>query len=193
MANDALAHRITYADYVLSEATSEVKHEWLDGEVFAMAGGNPEHAALAAAMQGVFSREHAGKPCRPFSSDLRVRVQATGLGTYPDITVVCNKLEVDPDDKNSVVNPTVLVEILSASTESYDRGKKFAHYKQIPSLAHYVLVATDRPYIEWLTRAPAEAGTGVWIHRAAQAGERVVLSALDIGFDVDAIYSNPLG
>ena len=193
MANAAIAHHITYADYALGEETSEVKHEWLDGKVFAMAGGIPEHAALAAAMLIHLGRELAGKPCRPFSSDLRVRVQATGLGTYPDITVVCNKLELDPDDKNSVVNPTVLVEILSASTESYDRGKKFAHYKQIPSLAHYVLVATDRPYVEWLTRAPIEAGAGVWIHRAAQAGDRVRLSALDIGFDVDAIYSNPLG
>jgi Uma2 family endonuclease len=192
MANAAIAHPITYADYARGEEASEVKHEWLNGEVFAMAGGIPEHAALAAAMQGIFSIQLAGKACRPFSSDLRIRVQATGLGTYPDITVVCNKLELDPDDRNSVVNPTVLVEVLSASTESYDRGKKFAHYKQIPSLAHYVLVATDRAYIEWFTRAPAEAGAGAWIHRAAQSGERVTLSALDISFGVDAIYSNPL-
>jgi Uma2 family endonuclease len=194
MSNLAASLGTRYADYARDEEGSAVKHEWLEGVLFAMSGGTPEHGALAVAVLSILKRELTGKPCRPFSSDVRVRIQATGLGTYPDGMVVCGKLEVDPEDPNSVVNPKALIEVLSHSTESYDRGKKFAHYKQIPSLEHYILVSSDRRYIEWFTRAPHEAGNGneLWHYRAAEDGGQVALTALECTLLVDEVYFNPL-
>ena len=182
--------KVAFRDYARGEEASETRHEWLDGDVFAMGGGTPEHGALALAVGAHLLRLLSGKPCRPFPSDVRVRVAATGLATYPDAFVVCGKLEVDPEDANSVTNPKVIVEVLSASTESYDRGKKFAHYKQIASLEHYVLVSSDRKYVEWFTRAPE--ADGAWIYRAATEGERVELTALGCALAVDDIYFDPL-
>jgi Uma2 family endonuclease len=192
MATSATLPKVSYADYALFEVTAEEKHEWLGGEVFAMAGGTPEHGGIAGAILGLLMRELVGKPCRPFPSDVRVRVQATGLGTYPDVSVVCGTLETDPEDEHSIVNPKVIVEVLSPSTEAYDRGQKFAHYKQIASLAHYVLVSSDRKLIEWFTRGPINDEPGVWLHRAAGPGENVELTALACSLSVNEVYFNPL-
>src|SRR5690606_31274388 len=120
-----------------------IKHEFLDGLVWAMAGGSPEHAAIAANIVALLVNQLAGRRCRVFSSDLRVRVKATGLATYPDVTVVCEQLELDPDDPkgHTVTNPKLLVEVLSPSTAEYDRGEKLDHYRQIESLEVILLVA----------------------------------------------------
>src|SRR5262249_35971657 len=134
-----------YSEYLELEEASNTKHEFLDGEIYAMAGGSPDHASLAAAVTTALLNQLRDKPCRVFSSDLRVRVLATGLATYPDITVVCGTLERDPESEVTVVNPVVLVEVLSKRTETYDRGEKFDHYRHIPSLKEYVLVAHDKP------------------------------------------------
>jgi Uma2 family endonuclease len=190
MATTAKFPHVSYADYAAGETKSEAKHEWLEGSIYAMAGGTPEHGGLAGAVLGILMRELVGKPCRAFPSDVRVRVQATGLGTYPDVFVVCGKLETDPDDVNSVINPKVIAEVLSPSTEAYDRGQKFAHYKQILSLEHYVLVSSETKLIEWFTRGTAE--PGVWLHRAATFGESVELTALGCSLKVDEVYFNPL-
>src|SRR6185503_12925135 len=114
---------MSYAQYLAAEQASAVRHEYLQGEVFAMAGGTPEHSALAKAVAVRLSVALDGKPCRVFGSDLRVRVEATDLSTYPDVTVVCGKLERSALDQNAVVNPVLLVEILSDTTEAYDRGE----------------------------------------------------------------------
>jgi Uma2 family endonuclease len=190
---------MTYAEYVAREATSEVKHEFvrgnvlgLGGNVFAMAGGTPEHAALAAAMVSALTVALHGKRCRVFTSDLRVRVLATDLATelstYPDVTVVCGQLETQPDDPNSAVNPVVIVEVLSDSTEAYDRGAKAAHYRRIPSLREYVLVNQHEPLIEVFRRNDR----GSWELLEARAGTQMDLASLDIALDVDAIYADPL-
>ena len=192
MANASSLPFIAFCDYVRDEPARAVKHEWLDGGVNPMASGTPEHSAMAAAIIAQLSAQLSGKPCRVFSSDARVRVLATGLATYPDISIVCGALQVDPDDANSIVNPSVLIAVLSLTTESYDRGKKLAHYKQIVALQHYVVVAHDRPYIEWFTRAPASVGAGVWLHRAAGASEKVELAAIGSELIVDDVYFNPL-
>ena len=164
----APAHRIHYsfAEYLSLEAASNVKHEFLDGQIYGMAGGTPEHAALAAALGGLLFARLQGGPCRSYGADLRVRVLATGLATYPDLTVVCGRLERDPDDENAVVNPTLLVEIPSPSTAQYDRGDKFEHYKRIPSLREYVVVAQDRRELEIWTKA----ADGTWQARLASNG-----------------------
>jgi Uma2 family endonuclease len=142
--------RFTFADYVRLEETSRVKHEYLEGQVWAMAGGTPDHAAVAVNVSTLLSTGVRDQPCCVFNSDLRVRVKQTGLGTYPDVTVVCGRLELDPEDpeQHTVVNPRLVVEVLSPSTEAYDRGEKLSHYKLIPSLEEVVLVAHDEHRLE---------------------------------------------
>src|SRR5882672_695224 len=116
---------VTYREYLAAELTSEIKHEWLDGVIYDMAGGTPEHGALATAMSAELVNGLRARPCRVFSSDVRVRILETKLVTYPDVSVVCSRLETDPEDDRSITNPVVLVEVLSDSTEAYDRGEKF--------------------------------------------------------------------
>jgi Uma2 family endonuclease len=180
---------MTYAEYLAAEAVSDVRHEFLNGEVWAMAGGTPEHAALALAVGSELREALRGKPCRAFSADLRVRVVDTGLSTYPDVTVVCGQLEAAPDDPDAVTNPIVLVEVLSESTEGYDRGAKAAHYRRIPSLREFVLVSQAEPRIEVHHRAES----GRWELLEARPGETIELSSIGARLDVGAVYANPLG
>ncbi len=153
-----------------------------------MAGGTPEHAALAMAFALELGVALRGKPCRMYSSDLRVYVKATGLTTYPDLSVICGQVETNPDDANAITNPIVLVEILSESTEGYDRGAKAAHYRRIPSLQEYVLVSQSEPLIEVYRRNER----GLFELTEARNGERAKLSSLSVELDVDTIYANPL-
>jgi Uma2 family endonuclease len=180
---------MTYAEYLAAEAVSEVRHEYLNGEVWAMAGGTPEHAALALAVGSELREALRGKPCRAYSADLRVRVVDTGLSTYPDVSVVCGQLETAPEDKDAVTNPIVLVEVLSESTEGYDRGAKAAHYRRIPSLREYVLVSQAEPRIEVHRRAES----GRWELLEARPGETIELASIGARLDVSAVYANPLG
>jgi Uma2 family endonuclease len=132
-------HSYTFREYLELEEFANVKHEYFNGEIYAMAGGTPEHAALSAAIITALSLELQGGSCRVFSSDLRVRVLATGLATYPDVTIVCGEAQRDPEHHSTVVNPRVVIEVLSDSTAKYDRGEKLEQYKQIESL-HAVLL-----------------------------------------------------
>ncbi len=147
------AHRVryTYADYLAIEDFSNVKHEFLLGQMYAMAGGTPEHAMLAAAVSGALYSQLRGGRCRVADSDLRIRTR-TGLATYPDVTVVCGPIERDEEDRLAVTNPVLIVEVLSDSTEDYDRGDKFEHYKSLPSLQQYLLVSHREHSIEIWTR-----------------------------------------
>jgi len=181
--------RFTFAEYVQLEQDSPVKHELLDGVAYAMAGGSPEHAAIAGALIRLLGQALEGRPCRVFTSDLRVRVRESGLTTYPDASVICDRVEVDPDDPkgHTVVNPTLLVEVLSPSTEDYDRGEKLAHYKRIPSLHEVLLVAHDERRVDlWRRR---DAG---WTQLSHRAGEVVRLESLGCEVSVDAIFHDPL-
>jgi Uma2 family endonuclease len=128
MATPASLHRYSFADYLAFEEASTTKHEFLDGEIYGMAGGTPEHAALSVAVSSALLAQLRGGPCRVYSSDLRVRVHATGLATYPDVTVVCGEVQRDPESVTTVVNPRIVVEVLSDATEAYDRGQKLDHY-----------------------------------------------------------------
>lgn len=177
-------HRYTYADYLRLEAESSTRHEYLEGEIVAMAGGTPEHAALAMAIGRQFGNQLEGKACRVFSSDLRVRVLATGLTTYPDVTVICGPSERDPEDSATVVNPTVVVEVTSESSEAYDRGAKHDHYRSIPSLAAIVVVSHREPLVEVTTR-----GASDWTKQEFRAGDRAVIAAIGVEFDVTALYA----
>ena len=177
---------ITYAEYLAQEAKSETKHEFLRGDVWAMAGGTPRHARLCAAVSFVIGSQLAGKPCVPYSSDLRVRVEVTDRATYPDVTVVCGPEQPAKDDPDAITNPTVIVEVLSEGTERSDRGEKFAHYQRLLSLEEYVLVAQDQPRIEVFRRREK-----TWVLTIYETGATVKLDSLGIEFSVDAVYADP--
>lgn len=176
------------AEYVAAEQASSLRHEYLNGQVYAMAGGTPEHGALAAAVMGELRAALVGKPCRVYSSDVRVSILETRLVTYPDASVVCGTLETDPADRDAVTNPILVVEVLSESTEAYDRGAKAAHYRQVPSLMEYVFLSQDEPRIEVYRRV----APGRWELREARTGERIPLESCGIELEVSAIFTNPL-
>lgn len=165
------------------EAYSNVRHEFLDGSILAMAGGTPEHAALCAAASGLILQHIMGTRCGVFSSDLRVRVPETGLASYPDVSVVCSPRTVDPQDNNTVTNPRVLVEVTSPSSEEYDLGEKREHYQRIASLQEYIVISHREPCVQLWRR---EGST--WTHTVLRAGERVILASIDASFEVDQVY-----
>ncbi len=183
MSQVARHHRYTLADYLSVEEVSAVKHEFLDGEIYAMAGGSILHAALSAAVSGGFLQQLENH-CRVLSSDLRVRVLATGLVTYPDVTLVCGPIETDPANQETITNPTVVVEVLSPSTIDYDLGDKFDHYKRIPALTSVGFIWQDRQQIEVRARQPH----GTWTSTIAQTGQHARLPGLSATLDVDRIY-----
>ncbi len=166
-------HRYSFEEYLETEEIAGVRHEFFDGEIYAMAGGTPEHAAMAAAVTTILGRQLGSGPCRVYSSDLRVRVAATGLATYPDVTVVCGRSERDANSSTHVTNPKILVEVLSPATAEYDRGEKLEHYRQIPSLEAVVLIDHEVPKIELWTREP-----NGWVERRFSVGEVVPLDPI---------------
>ena len=181
--------KMTYADYLaLEEKSLDVKHELIDGDVHAMAGGTPEHGALAMAFGSVLQRALGDRPCRVFSSDVRVHVLATGMAAYPDLSVVCGRLETDPEDAHAITNPVLLVEVLSDSTEARDRGVKAAHYRHLGSLREYVLVSQVERRIEVHRRNEA----GRWELFEYGRGEHVELASLGCFIAVDEVYRDPL-
>lgn len=190
MGEPAAKPYISYAEYLEMEEKSDTKHEWLDGVVYDMAGGSLAHARLAMNLGRLLGIQLAGKRCAAFGSDLRVRVVATGLSTYPDVSVICGRPEEASDGQGyAVANPTVLFEVLSDSTEAYDRGEKFAHYRKIPSLREYVLVSQSSPLIEVFRRNDA----GQWVLVAeAGAGQSATLESIGVTLSVDAVYEDPL-
>ena len=179
----------SFEAYLELEEISPVKHEFLAGQVWAMAGGTPDHAAISVNVSTLLSTSLRGRPCRVYSSDLRVRVLATGLGTYPDVTVVCGRPEFDGEDRKqqTVTNPRLIVEVLSPSTANYDRGEKLSHYQQIASLDELLLVAHDEQRVD-VWRRTAEGWTLQSITTAS-----VELHSLGVELPLSEIYRNPLG
>jgi Uma2 family endonuclease len=177
-------HRHSFQDYLAVEEVSTVRHEFLDGEIYAMAGGSVLHAALSAAALAALHSQLAGR-CRVYSSDLRIRVRATGLASYPDVTVVCGAVETDPENAETVVNPALVVEVLSPGTMDYDLGEKFEHYRQIPSLTAVVYIWQDRRRVEIRERSGS-----TWKTTVIGPGEMATNAALGVGLDVDAFYTD---
>lgn len=141
---------LSFDEYLRIEGDSPVRHEYFDGVVWAMGGGTDEHAALAANVIRILGNELLGKPCRVYTGDLRIRVRATGLATYPDASVICDRVQMDSADpkRTTALNPKVVVEVTSPSTEKYDRGEKLDHYKKISSLREIVFVSHRHQRIE---------------------------------------------
>jgi Uma2 family endonuclease len=184
MSEPARRPRYSFREYLQVELASTIKHEFLDGAIYAMAGGTPEHAVIAANVIAALHAQLAGGRCRVYTSDLRVRVKPTGLTTYPDVTVVCGERETDPEDANTVINPTLIVEVLSPSTADYDRGDKLAHFQQIASLREVVLIDHASRRISIYRRS-----AGGFSHTEHQSPEPVQLHAVNAALTLEGVYA----
>lgn len=153
---------LTPQEYLALERKAEFKSEFFNGEMFAMAGASHHHSLVKDNIAGETRPQLKNGPCRAVTSDQRVKIDATGLYTYPDVVIICGEAQFDDDVLDTLLNPHALVEVLSDSTEKYDRGTKFRHYRQIPSLQEYVLVAQDEPSVERYVRQP----DGSWLMTA---------------------------
>ncbi len=148
----AALNYITEEEYLAKEEGAAEKHEYLAGRVYAMAGGTPEHAQISNNVGRELSNLAEGTGCIVYSSDLRIKVETTGLNTYPGISMVCGKLTTTDTKPVAAINPVLIVEVLSESTPNYDNGDKWSHYQAIPSLRDYLLVWPDRPEVEQYSR-----------------------------------------
>ena len=185
MVQSGRLHRYTYADYVALEESSPTKHEYFQGEIYAMAGGTEEHSALAAEVLRALGIALGDRPCRTHTSDLRIYVEATGMATFPDGSVVCGKLEQHaPSPRATALNPTVLFEVTSDSSEEYDTTTKQENYLTIPSLRDYLVVSHRERRITVYSRA----SDGGWETRVAIAGGKLTLSSFGAELVVDEIY-----
>lgn len=156
---DPPKRRYTPDEYLRLERDAEQKHEYFEGKIFAMAGGTARHNLIAGNMYSALRREIRKRNCQAFVSDMKVRISESDLYTYPDVAVACGEIEYGSDIEDVLLNPRVLVEVLSKSTESRDRGWKFQQYQKLPSLVDYVLVSQDQPLVERFTRQ----ANGNWV------------------------------
>jgi Uma2 family endonuclease len=178
-------HRYTYAEYVALERESSTKHEFLDGEIYAMAGGSEEHSALAAEVLRVLGNGIGDRPCRVHTSDLRIYVEAAGFATFPDGSVICGPLEQHgPSPKATALNPSVLLEVTSDSSEEYDNTEKLACYLTIASLREYIVVS----HRERRITVHARGDHAAWEKRVAITGGRVLVGSVPAELSVDEIY-----
>jgi Uma2 family endonuclease len=174
--------RISFEEFLRLEELNASKHEWLDGIVYMMAGGTFEHGRIVDNLLVTLRQRLEGRPCQPYSGNFLVRTPS-GLGAYPDVMVFCGEIQGDPaDPRRAATNPTVLIEVLSESTEEYDRGEKFENYRSIPSLEEYVLVHQSQKKLEAFSRRNG------WTPRAAGAGEFIEISAIGVRLSVDELY-----
>ena len=187
MSSPARHLHYTYKEYLALEDQGATRHEYLDGEIYAMAGGTPDHAALAGAAIGILGN---GLPRggRVFSSDLRVRVAETGLSTYPDGAVIYGTTARADDDPIAVVNPVLLVEVTSPSTEDYDRGEKLRHYEQLPSLREVLIICHREPRVTVVRREE----NGGWASTDWREGQSIALASVGMTIAVDDIYRDGL-
>ncbi len=156
MASATEVPRFTPEQYLALERKADYKSEYRDGFIWAMAGASREHNLIAGNLHGEIRSQLKGRPCEVYTSDMRLRVSPTGLYTYPDVMAVCGEPQFLDDEVDTLLNPSMIAEILSPSTESYDRGNKFDQYRQLTSLREYVMIAQDKVLVERYTRQGEE-------------------------------------
>lgn len=183
MASPALQTGVSPEDYLALERVSAEKHEYANGELFAMSGCTREHSLIAANILVALHNALLDRPCEVHTSDMRVAIAKTRRYVYPDASVVCGEPRFEDAHVDTLVNPTVIVEVLSESSEAYDRGDKFAQYRSVPSVRDYVLLSQTSARIEHFRRQP----DGTWLLTILGPGSRLTLS-IDVSVDVDRIY-----
>jgi len=180
----SIKQAISRDDYLALEAKSDVKHEFYQGEIFAMTGGTFNHALIAGNILRHLANMLSKKPCQPMNSDMRVSTP-NGLDTYPDISVYCGKPELADNDR-SLLNPTVIIEVLSPSTRRYDRGGKFTLYRSIPSLQEYIMVDSENSLVEHFRKIKQDE----WLLHEYKHQEILALTSLQIELKLTDIYEN---
>lgn len=173
-------------EYLEFERASKIKHEYFDGEIFAMTGAGVNHNRISSNINYSLRNQLNDRPCDVFLNDMRVKVQKIDKYVYPDVVVVCGDLELEDQEFDTLLNPIVIIEILSNSTEIYDRGKKFAHYRLIPSLQEYILVSQYHCQVEQFVRGD----DGVWrlFEPYTEMEERFKIEAVDCELSLSDIY-----
>lgn len=181
--------RLTVQEYLSFERGSELKHDYFEGEIFAMSGASRLHGLIALNISGELRNQLKGRPCETYADSMRVRT-SDDLFTYPDVVVACGEPRFADSEFDTLLNPTVIVEVLSPSTEAYDRGLKSSRYRAIPSLAEYVLVAQDRCHVEHLVRQP---DGGHWLlEELTELGSILELPSIDCHLPLAEIYDRVL-
>ena len=175
---------MTPEEYIIFEKASDMKHEYFDGEIFAMAGATPNHNRIQHNISGILWSQRASRPCDTFLSDQRVKIEAAENYTYPDLSIACGDVEFDGDD--CLLNPVVIIEILSKSSEAFDRGDKFTLYRAIPSLREYVLVSQYSSKVERFIRGE----NGIWqiLNPCADIALSVKIESIDLELPLSDIY-----
>lgn len=178
----------TPAEYYALEDAAPYKSDYYEGEIFDMSGGTSTHSLITMNVGGELRQRLKGKPCTAYESNMRLKIEATGLRTYPDVSVYCEALKYDPEDprQTTALNPSVVVEVLSPTTEAYDRGFKARNYRQVQTLHAYAFVAQDRPHVELHLRQK----TGDWAIRDVAGVNAVVrLDAIGVELPLAEVYA----
>jgi Uma2 family endonuclease len=177
--------RLTVEEYLAQERESAERHEYLDGQVYQIAGESLEHGTINANVTAIFGLQLRGKPCRVLSPNMKVRASRSGLFAYPDAAIVCGEPQFHDKTKDVLINPTVIIEVLSPSTERYDRAGKFFRYQQLESLVDYLLIAQDEPRIERFTRHT----DGQWLYSITHGlTESLYLASVDCHLHLAEVY-----
>ncbi|PYS85438.1 MAG: hypothetical protein DMF67_00355 [Acidobacteria bacterium] len=172
-------------EYLALERKAEYKSEYFGGEIFAMTGASRKHNLVAGNIFAALHLQLKKRPCEIYPSDMRVKVSPTGLYTYPDVVIVCGEPLFDDEQRDTLLNPTALVEVLSKSTASYDRGEKFEHYRKIESLAEYLVIAQDKYHVEQYAKQPG----GQWLLSETDDPQQTIhLSSIDCDLALADIY-----
>jgi Uma2 family endonuclease len=178
-------HLLTPEEYLEIDRKAEYKSEYYNGEMFAMSGGVSVHNLISGHLVFLLNLELRSRPCFVYNSDMRVRVSRTGLYTYPDVTVVCSERQFLDDRRDTLLNPTVIVEALLPSTEAYDRGRKFEHYRSLESLRAYLMFASDRIHCDLFTRE----SSGSWVLTEADGPDATIdLEAIGCRLKLGEVY-----
>jgi Uma2 family endonuclease len=176
---------LSRAEYLALERVAERKSEYLDGEMIGMTGASRRHSLITLNVGAELNRQLEDRPCEVHVNDLRVLVAASSLYTYPDVIVVCGEPELTDSYRDTLTNPTVLIEVLSPSTEAYDRGAKFGHYRTLGSLREYLLISQDRPRVEQYIRQE----NGNWLFtEKAEVAATVILPSIECQLALKRIY-----
>ena len=186
--------RYSVGEYLALERSSEERHEFLDGDIYLMAGESPAHGSICTNINGQLYNQLRGKACQVFSKDMKVRSgpppksshEIRGSYSYPDLVVVCGELRFHDDANDVLLNPAVIIEVLSQSTEAFDRGEKWSRYQSwLPSLMHYILVAQSKPLLEQFFRQP----DGNWLYSSVRGSdESLYIASIDCSLRVSDVY-----
>jgi len=178
-------NRFTPEEYLVIDRHSEQKHEYFDGGIFAMTGASRRHNLISVNVASSINTQLADRECEVYASDMRVKVSPTGLYTYPDVVIVCETPQFEDKEIDTLLNPTVIIEVLSKTTEGYDRGDKFEHYRRVESLVEVVLIAQDKHHVEHYTRQIS----GQWLlSETNNLQDKLIITSINCELPLRDIY-----